>query len=265
MNKFSQKIILILCVILFIPQVKAQDAPNITDAAGKKQGHWIKFDENKKKIYDGNFVNSIPEGKFIYFYETGVTKAITVFSQNGKVAQTQHFNEAGKVVGEGKYINQKKDSLWKFYDVEGKLLSEEIYLDGIKNGGCKVYYRNGQLSEDKIWVNGFADGVCSKYFEDGTIKFKGQFLKDKATGKTTYYFPSGQISVEGFYKDDFKEGPWNYYNEDGSLKKTVHYIQGVPKEKSETNIQTKEEEEKAKNKSGQIELKDPFKDGGEPK
>ncbi len=265
MNKITKKLILALSILLFIQQMDAQNAPNITDATGKKQGHWIKVDENKKKIYDGNFVNNIPDGKFIYFFETGSIKAITAFSLNGKVALTQHFNEAGKMVGEGKYIDQKKDSLWKFYDVEGKLLSDEIYKDGLKNGSCKVYYQSGQLSEDKLWVNGIADGSCTKYFESGTIKFKGQFIKDKAEGKTTFYFPSGQMSVEGFYKNDFKDGPWNYYNEDGTLKKTVHYFNGVPKEKSESNVMTKEEEEKAKKQSEQIELKDPFKDGIEPK
>ncbi|MDP1745631.1 MAG: hypothetical protein Q8L90_08640 [Bacteroidota bacterium] len=172
--------------IFFSSFLVAQDAPNVIDAAGRKQGHWIKFSANKKKLYDGNFVNDVPEGKFIYFTEAGIPWAITIFSQKGKVGYNQHFSAAGKLVGEGKYLNQKKDSLWKFYNDGGKLVSVENYLNDLKHGSCKVYYSNGQLSEDKVYANGLLDGPCIKYFSDGKIKYKGQFIKDKAEGKTLF-------------------------------------------------------------------------------
>ncbi len=261
----KRKAFFIALNILFSVFLFAQDAPNITDSGGKKQGHWIKVDENKKKIYDGNFMNNSPEGKFIYYFESGVPKAITIFSQNGGVAYTKHFNVAGKMVGEGKYMNQNKDSLWKFYDEEGKLLSEDVYLNGIKNGNFKVYYRNGQLSENKIWVNGKLDGPCTKYFENGTVKYKGQYSKDKVDGKAIFYYPTGNVSVDGFYKNDLKDGAWTYYNQDGTLNRKVLYENGVTKDKSENVIFTKEEEEKAKKQSEQNESKDSFKEGVEPK
>jgi len=246
MNKFSKFLIIVISTLLFVIQVKAQEALNLTDAAGRKQGHWIKYNANNKKLYDGNFVNDTPEGKFIYYSETGTPWAITVFSQKGTVGYSQHFNGGGKLVGEGKYINQKKDSLWKFYNDEGKLLSVEIYLNDLKNGSCKIYYNNGQLSEDKLYVNGLPDGTCTKYFSDGKIKYKGQYVKDKAEGNTLFYYPSGKKSVEGFYKNDLKEGQWSFYNEDGTLQKKVLYVNGKSKDKTETSIMTKEDEEKAK-------------------
>ena len=263
MNKLS---IYIISSFLFSIQVKAQDAPNIIDAAGRKQGHWIKYDATgKKKLYDGVFVNDVPNGKFIYFSEAGIPWAITVFSQNGTIGYAQRYSSGGKLVAEGKYIDQKKDSVWKFYNDEGKLLSLESYLNDLKNGSCKIYYSNGQLSEDKLYVKGLAEGGCTKYFADGKIKYKGQYVKDKAEGKTFFYYPSGNRSVEGFYKNDLKEGQWDYYNQDGSLKKNVLYVNGLSKDKSETNIMTKEEIEAAKKKYEQIEKNGQGMDGVEPK
>lgn len=238
--------------IFFSSFLVAQDAPNVIDAAGRKQGHWIKFSANKKKLYDGNFVNDFPNGKFIYYSEAGIPWAITVFSKNGTIGYSQHFNGSGKLVGEGKYINQKKDSLWRFYNDEGKLVSVETYLNDLKHGSCKIYYTNGQLSEDKIYVNGLLDGPNTKYFSDGKIKYKGQYIKDKVEGKTLFYYPSGTMSVEGFYKNDLKDGQWNFYNTDGTLKKKVLYVNGKTNDKSEAGVMTKEEQEKGKKQFEQI-------------
>ena len=256
MNTFKKALLFTTSFLFFVIQMKAQDAPNSLDIAGRKQGHWIKFDENKNKVYDGNFVDNIPVGKFIYFLETGTPWAITIFSQKGKVGLTQNFNKEGKLIAEGKYIDQKKDSLWKFYDAEGKIVSEERYLNGEKNGSCKIYYNNGKVSEDKMFVKGIPDGTCIKYFDNGTIKYKGQYIKDKAEGKTTFYYPSGKISIEGDYKNDFKNGAWNFYNEDGTLLKTVRYVNSKSQDKNDTGGMTKEEEEAAKKKYEESDIKD---------
>lgn len=240
MNKLSILFSFVINALLFVSVAVAQDAPNKTDAKGEKQGYWIKYDENKIKTYEGNFINGIPHGKFIYYTDAAKPWAITFFSENGNISRTQHLNNKGKVVGEGKYINQKKDSLWNFYTEEGNLLSVEFYLDGLKNGTSKVYYNNGQLSEEKEWAKGIAEGYFITYFQNGSIKNKGQFINGKAEGKAIYFNPSGKIGIDGFYKNDFKEGPWNFYNEDGTIKKTLLYKNGKAKDKSEDDILTKE-------------------------
>ncbi len=252
-------------MLLSISILKAQnEAPNKTDAAGKKQGHWIKFDANHKKLYDGNFVNDIPTGKFVYFYDTGVPRSITVFSQNGKVARTQMFSNGGKLSGEGKYVNEKKDSIWKFYDGDGKFLSDEIYINGLKNGIAKVYYSNGQVAEEKLWKDGIANGACTKYFQSGELKYRGNFFNGKVEGKVVFYHPNGKIYAEGIYKNDLKEGTWNFYKEDGSLEKTDVYVDGRGKNADKTFI-SKEEEDKAKKENEQFDIKDPYQEAGTPK
>jgi antitoxin component YwqK of YwqJK toxin-antitoxin module len=254
------KIIFIITSILYGGITAAQDAPNKTDAAGKKQGHWIKLDDDKKKIYDGNFENDIPVGKFTYYYNTGIVRSYSVFSQKGKVTRTQVFNSGGTLSAEGKYLNEKKDSLWKFYNSEAKLLSDEIYVNGLKNGACKIYYANGQPAEEKNWKDGILNGVCKKYFEDGQIKYTGQYINNKVEGKAVFYQATGKVEAEGVYKDDLKDGDWKYYKEDGTLKRTDKYIEGKL-QGADRNVITKEELEKQKKQYEETEIKDPYQEG----
>lgn len=263
-----KKSILIAVGILFFTTIFAQDAPNKIDAAGKKQGHWIKYDDDHKKIYDGNFLNNIPVGTFTYYYDSGIPWSISVFSENGKVARTKMFDAAGKLTGEGKYVNEKKDSLWKFFGQEGKLLSDENYLNGLKNGLSRVYYANGQISEEKNWKNGVLDGVCKKYFESGQVKYSGNYAKDKVEGKVIYYHSSGKIDAEGVYVNDLKNGVWKYFKEDGTIKRTDTYVNGNMVDSSDKNkdrdVITKEQQEEEKKKSQQFEIKDPYQENYHP-
>lgn len=239
-------------------KITAQDAPNKTDGNGKKQGHWIKLDENKKKIYDGNFVDDIPEGKFIYYYDTGTEKAITTFSEKGKIARTKMYDVGGKLTAQGKYIDQKRDSIWKFYSPEGVVISDESYINGIKNGKYHVYYPSGGIAEEKIWKEGKLNGEVKKYFEEGQLKYHANLIDDKVEGITTYYFPSGKVQAEGLYLHDVKHGEWKYYNEDGKIKRIDKYSHGRNLE-PDKDVISKEEMEKAKKKAEEAEFKDPYK------
>lgn len=255
--KIHLKTIILFFCIYVSSAALAQEAPNKTDASGKKQGHWIKLDAEKKKIYDGNFVDDRPSGKFTYYYPAGEIKSVTVFSKNGTVAYTQIFNAGGKLMGHGKYINEKKDSLWKFYDEEGVLISEENYLNGVKDGKSKVFYRNGQLAEERNLKAGEMDGPRLKYFEDGQIKYKGQYVKGKVEGKVTFYNSAGGIEAEGVYKNDLKDGQWHYYYENGKVKRTDVYQNGRMTSPN-PNIIPRDQLEKEKKQYQDSEIKDPY-------
>jgi antitoxin component YwqK of YwqJK toxin-antitoxin module len=245
--------LLLICLPAF---TIAQEGPNKTDAAGKKQGYWVKLDINKKKVYEGTFVNDIPTGTFTYYYPTGEKKAVSVFSGNGKVSRTKMYTAGGKIMGEGKYVNEKKDSLWKFYDEDGGLLSEENYLNGLKDGKSKVYYTTGQLAEERTWKNGLLNGPRVSYFDGGQIKYKGQYVNGKVEGKVIFYHSTGKVDAEGQYVNDLKHGAWKYYKEDGTPKRTDTYSNGTLTS-PDPNIITKEQIEKEKEKYKDFELKNP--------
>lgn len=235
-----------LCALPLKAQKVQKDQLNFTDTLGRKQGHWIKYDSNKKKVFEGSFKDDVPLGKFTYYSGNNLPWAITVFSQQGKVGYTKHLSAGGKVTAEGKYINRQKDSLWKFYDGTGVLKAEENYLNGIKHGKSKVYYSSGKLAEEKNWSNNLLDGICIKYFENGNIKSQRELIKDKVEGKVRFNHPSGKVYAEGSYINDMKEGVWTFYEENGTVQKKVTYIKGFAQNGEGGALITKEEEERLK-------------------
>jgi antitoxin component YwqK of YwqJK toxin-antitoxin module len=244
--------------------LSAQTALNLTDSKGRKQGYWVKYNAQKKKLYEGTFVDNIPTGKFIYYYDTGIQRSIAIFSNNGKVTRTKMFDSGGNLSGEGKYVDEQKDSTWVFYNQEGKKISDEIYLKGIKNGIARVYFANGELAEEKFYKNGMLEGVAKKFFESGQIKSQMNYVNNKVDGIGTFYYPSGKIDAQGKYVNDLKEGDWKYFDENGKLKQTLKYRNGR-RMNDDSDVITKEKENAAKLKYQQFEIKDPFEEGYTPK
>ncbi len=89
-------------------QAKSQDAPNRKDEKGQKQGHWVKLDDKKKKIYEGDFIDDIPAGKFTYFYDSGKPWSVSVFSNKGTVTRTKMFDAAGNITAEGNILTKRR-------------------------------------------------------------------------------------------------------------------------------------------------------------
>jgi len=112
-----------ILLLLFLLQVLFPFAQT-TDANGKKQGYWKKKDETGNHLlYEGEFKDNKPVGRFKYYYPNDSVRAIMNFKQEGKVAYAKLFHSTGKRMGEGKYIQEIKDSVWTYYDESGTLLS----------------------------------------------------------------------------------------------------------------------------------------------
>jgi uncharacterized protein len=72
---------------------------------GKREGLWKGF-KNEKIAYEGNFIENMPDGLHIYYWENG------------------------KVRLRGRYISGKKEGDWYYYDEDGLRSLTIGYLDG---------------------------------------------------------------------------------------------------------------------------------------
>jgi len=210
-------LIIFLIVSLAFPISVVSQNINQTDANGQKQGVWTKTYSNGVPRYEGQFKNNHPTGEFKYYYESGKIKAITIFSTDGVVARTKTYHENSQPMAEGKYIKQKRDSIWLFYsDVDGKLLSSETYKKGILHGTTKTFYpETGNVAEIIEYVNGIKEGPYKKYFPDGELMTEGTYKNDVLEGKFLLYYPNGKIQVKGKYKNGRQIGNWEYFDENG--------------------------------------------------
>ncbi|HEU4716215.1 MAG TPA: toxin-antitoxin system YwqK family antitoxin [Bacteroidia bacterium] len=200
--------------------------PNKTDSLGK-QGAWKKTDDQGTCVYVGQFKNDKPYGIFQYFDTQGYLMTEMNFFSGGNVQYAKMYYQNGKMQAQGKYLNQKKDSLWSFYDDLGELLSEEWYKDGLKNGKSITYHPGTkQPAEVKTFKNGLEEGAWIQYYADGKIKGQGTYVAGNYEGKATWYYPDGSTNITGFYQHAVKNGTWLYYDETGKLKGKETWVNG---------------------------------------
>lgn len=213
------KIFKVTLIILFahIITINAQIVNQVNDA-GEKTGSWVKYFDNGKIKYGGQFNNDKPIGKFTYYYKNGSVKAVSIFSDDGKIAHNISYYENGKLLAEGKYVNQQKDSIWKYYlnEKSNPCISTETYIKGILVGESITYYPDsGKTAEIVFFKDGKKNGSLLKYFPDGQLMTESYYIDGFPDGKFTHYHPDGKVQISGKYKNGKQVGDWKYYDENG--------------------------------------------------
>lgn len=213
---------------------------NKTDPMGRKQGHWIKYFPDKIHVlYEGTFLDDQPAGEFKRFYEDGTLKSRLVYSQGGKDADAIIYHPNGYIASSGKYINQLKEGVWKFFSfrVPGLLINEEPYKNNMKNGLSLKFYTDSTIAEKVNYISDKREGEWIQYHPNGKISLKSWYKGGRLEGKFEAWFPDGKPEFTGYYKSNFRDGTWRIYKPDGKLKYELNYVDGKasdPKLESDT-------------------------------
>jgi antitoxin component YwqK of YwqJK toxin-antitoxin module len=217
---------LIICLFLLMSgSLIAQNTANQVDAQGRKQGFWTKKDTGGKLVYQATFKDDRPVGEMKRFHPNGKVMAILNYTEKPDEADAQLFDESGKLVGQGKYINQKKSGEWKYLS-DGKMVSTETYLNGQKNGTFKRFYKTGELLEESNWQNDKLNGIYRTYFQDGKVFLECNYSEGLRNGAFKTWLPNGTIDLEGIYTNDTRDKDWKYFNAGGELRYTLKYELG---------------------------------------
>ncbi|MCX7987287.1 MAG: toxin-antitoxin system YwqK family antitoxin [Bacteroidales bacterium] len=199
---------------------------NQTDAKGLKQGYWRAYYNNGKLRYKGFFKDNQPLGEFRRYYESGGILAIQHFTSSGSSYVTLYY-ENGQVAAKGKYLGQKRDSLWQFYSYYDKTLRlEENYKDGKRNGLSVKYYPNRRPAETLNWIDDKREGEWKQYFQDGNLKLEAMYVNDKRHGYFRLYRPNGMPEVFGQFSENLMDGEWVYFDEKGQERMHIRYRKG---------------------------------------
>jgi antitoxin component YwqK of YwqJK toxin-antitoxin module len=208
--------------------LQAQDTINLKDLEGKKNGYWVRKDTNGKKIYEGRFTHDIPCGEFRYYYPEGGLKAVSFLSDGGKRSRTTTYYRNGRKMAEGVYLDEKKDSIWKFYsEYDNVIVSEESYKNGKKEGISKTFYVDGLIAEKMTWKDGVRSGPWEQYYTDGNFKLQCAFLVDMKNGPLKTWHINGKLWLTGQYVNGGPDGTWTYLQENGQVEKKEYYSKGA--------------------------------------
>ncbi len=196
------------------------------DMEGRKQGLWEKRYPDGSLRYRGHFMNDKPFGVFKNYYDQGDSlESIRVFSDSGQSVYARMFYTTGALEAEGKYVNEKKDSIWKFYDDLQRMILKSQYKNGLREGKSVEFYPDGNTLQIKTWENDSANGPFQQFLDEGGLREEGTFVHGRMEDTLTVYDVDGKVAVKGKYLHDMKEGNWIYYI-DGEPKDTLIYHRG---------------------------------------
>ena len=216
---------LLVIVFVLFGLLAFSQGENKTDAKGGKQGEWKKYHKNGMLRYVGSFQNDNPIGEFKYYYDTGKIQA--KMNHSGTISYSIVFYKTGEVKATGKYINQKKDSTWVYYDLEGFKNATEYYTMGLKDKVWYTYFPNGQIAEEKEYKAGIENGIWNQYRASGLKKMTATYKNGGLEGKAVYYGGNGKRQISGFYYHSLRTGVWLYFEADGEkIKKKQEYKNG---------------------------------------
>lgn len=223
----------ILCGFIFLLAATAfsqeitESHINKVDLQGRRQGFWRVYDGDGNLKFTGEYVNGKPVGEFIYYFPNGRTKAIVNQLDSGRVTHMKSFHPNGRILAQGKYVNQQKDSTWLYYNAEdGSLSAEEHYINHSREGVWKTYYPEGRVAEEISYANNMKNGPWIQYFTNGNVKMKAQHVDDQLEGLYVVYHLKGGVEVSGTYLHGNKHGSWVYLNEQGELEVREEYVEG---------------------------------------
>lgn len=222
------RILAVLGCFLLTSGLFSQDTINHVDAQGRKQGFWRKMDKDNLRVYEGQFKDDIPYGKFTYFYQNGKTRTISIISEEGRIARTTSWFPNGKLMAKGKYLSQQRDSLWQFFsEYDGSLVSEEFYVNGKKNGPEKIFYPGKGVSEIIPWLVGVKEGTWEQFYDDGSKKLVCSFKNNEKEDSLSTFFINGKPLVSGFYTNGHQDSTWIFYDEKGNVTMKEYWDDGI--------------------------------------
>ena len=174
---------------------EAQPTANSIDAKGLKQGVWSRTWADSEQVrYTGQFKDDRPVGRFTYFSTEGLVESIVDHYPDGSGAHARHFHPNGRIMAEGRYVGQAKDSIWVYLDDIGIRRTQEHWNKGHKHGEQVSYFEDGTISERITFANGEQEGVHEQFFPGGQLKHRGIYANGAGDGTTTFNKPNIQLS-----------------------------------------------------------------------
>jgi antitoxin component YwqK of YwqJK toxin-antitoxin module len=213
---------------------------NLLDDQGRKTGHWRAEYPDGKVLYEADFMEDLPVGEMVRYYENGLVKARMKFEPGGERSFAHLFFKSGKRAAEGWYVNQVKDSVWTYYsELDGSVRIRESYTRGKLEGVTRRYYPGGEISEEVEWRHNIKEGPWKQYYENGAPRLSGHYKNGLLHGSYEVYFSNSAIKIRGTYVENKSHGLWCFYSEEGEEVYALEYINGAPAdlEKYESWIQ----------------------------
>ncbi len=141
--------------------------------------------------------------------------------------------EAGKLIEEGSYADNRRMGMWVRYWPNGKLKSRINYVKGMPRGAYALYYSDGKPEEEGMWDLDRNTGGFKRWHSNGNLA--QEFVFDAygtRDGQQKYFHENGRIAVDVSIVKGREEGTLKRYFPNGDLQETAELQNGTLDESS---------------------------------
>ena len=224
----------------------------------------IKYNKNFQNLINVNIINYKILSKKIIIKEIAEEKEIwkiynsmnnnLIFKGNYLNGIGKEYNNKGKLIYEGGYLNGKRNGKGKVYYNDGKILYEGEFLNN-KKWNIKEYDKNGNIINELIngkghineynnlyikifegeYTNGLKNGKGKEFYDNGKLFFKGEYLNGLRNGKGKKYDKNGKINADVEYSNGCR---WNLkeYDKNNNILNVLKEGNGYIKQYNESNV-----------------------------
>ena len=117
-----------------------------------------------------SFQNSVKNGPFETYYETGQLKSKSFFIDGVKDGVTKTYHSNGQLKSKSFFKYGNKVGLWEIYREDGELVERKSFKDGvpeIERQTVILKYPNGQFQRKESYKSGVKDGLWESYHKNG--------------------------------------------------------------------------------------------------
>ncbi len=163
---------------------------------GKRNGHYIDYDEKDSIELIQHYKNNKLHGNIKWYYKSKLMEDMN-YKNGKKDGVSKLYNANGNLSSMITFKNGEKDGISKLYNDNGNQSSMLTYKNGKLKGTYKYYYKNGQLSSEGDSHNLAPDKF---YTKNGILKEMRLYDKTGKYIKTIYYKENGEIKKEKVLK-----------------------------------------------------------------
>jgi antitoxin component YwqK of YwqJK toxin-antitoxin module len=174
----------------------------------------------KKKAFEVNFVDDVPQGEAIEYDEAGNKISSSMYVDGLKEGLVQVFHPKGETALKLIFKKDKKEGPSQEFFPDGKLAKEVTYKEDLKEGLETTYFPDGKIASKAFYVHGKLHGLSQRWNEEGVLVFEAEYKEGLRHGKFNKYFNDGKPQSFQTYVNDQIHGVKKAFDEKGICTET---------------------------------------------
>jgi antitoxin component YwqK of YwqJK toxin-antitoxin module len=169
---------------------------------GKRQGLWSEWNEDGRKISEGNYRDNIKQGLWTFWIEETCWKTSGQMVEGKRQGLWTEWSQDGSKTAEGPYLNNQKEGLWTYHNLHGvEELRQTVQMVAGERQGLETKLWNGRKIEEGHYKDNEREGLWTTWNQEGQKGEARHYLKGVLDGPVAKWHKNGQKASEGHYKN----------------------------------------------------------------